>query len=360
MIEEPRLRELVAYEGQGKVLSVYVDTDLAHRPKEAVILELKDRVRPFANVASDEIEVVSHFLDFEYDWQSRSVGIFASGRDYQTAVPLPDTTVTQAYYIHRPVVRPLVDVLDRLGQYAVAVIDRQSVRLFSVTWGRIEAASESIGEEIKHHRQGGWAAARYQRHEDNLALHNLKQAVEVIDLFCQEAGCGRLVLGGNADVLTQVNELVPRPLRDHIVGEFSVEMQASPAEILDLATTVMTRADRAEEQRLVSDAITAAAKGGAAVMGLADTMAMLHQGRVHMLLVDDGYRPSGWVCPQCGYVSTDQGGACPLCMHDAMNEAPDVVDAAVYKALQSGTQINVVRQNADMAAAGGIGAILRY
>ena len=360
MIEEHDLQALVDYDGDGQVLSAYSDTNLAHQQKESVILHLKEQVKPFEEVAATEIEAVNRFLNFEYDWQSRGVAVFASGDTYWQTLSLRERSVTQAHYGKRPTVRPLVDVLDRLGQYAVAVMDRQNVRLFSVAWGRITGESESVGEEIKRHKQGGWAAARYQRREDNLAMHNLKGAVEAIQAFCEKNDCQRLVLGGSQDVLAQVKEMLPHSLRERVTGEFNIDVQATPAEILDRSLDVATQSDWEEEQRLVSDVITAAASGGAGVIGLADTLSMLHQGRVRLLLIDEALHTPGWVCPQCGYVSTEQGGSCPLCQYDAIEETSDVVDVAIYKALQTNTEINVIRQNPEFTAAGGIGALLRY
>ena len=67
-------------------------------------------------------------------------------------------------------------------------IDRETVRLFSIANGSIRSETEAYGEQVKRHKQGGWASARYQRHEDKLALQNIKQAVELINEFCADSG----------------------------------------------------------------------------------------------------------------------------------------------------------------------------
>jgi peptide chain release factor subunit 1 len=239
-------------------------------------------------------------------------------------------------------------------------VDKESVRLFSVALGRIEAQTEAFGEELKHHKQGGWAAARYQRHEDNLALHNLKQAVDVMQAFCDSAKCGQLVLGGSTEALHQIRDLLPKQPSFRVLGEFAADMQATPNEILSRSLDIAVQVDRAKEKEHVSEAVTAAAKGRGGATGLADSLALLHEGRVKMLLVDEDYGAPGFVCPSCGYVATEKSAACPLCSHEGMVETSDVVNLAIHKAVETGAGVNIVRDNEELTEAGGIAALLRY
>jgi len=250
--------------------------------------------------------------------------------------------------------------VDRFAEYAVASIDRESVRLFSVAWGRIQSQSEAMGDELKRHKQGGWAAARYQRHEDNLALHNLKQAVELVDAFCRDSGGGRLMLAGNASVLAQVKELMPHALRGQVIGEFPIDMAATPSEVLRRSLEIAAAAQRAEEEQLVSEAITAANKGGAGAVGLDDTLSALREGRVRMLLVHDSLQVSGYQCSSCGFLSATKVARCPFCSSEAIRPVPDAVNLAILLALKAGTDINIVRQNEALQQAGGMASLLRY
>ena len=188
----------------------------------------------------------------------------------------------------------------------------------------------------------------------------MKQAVEVIQAFCQQMGCERLMLGGNKDILSQVKELMPSQMRNSVVGEFAADMEASPNEVLSCSLDVAHQVDLEEEKRLVSEVVTAAAKGGAGVIGLADTLYVLQQGRVHQLLVQEGFHASGYACPSCGYVSPGPAGKCPFCGDEQMTQIPDAVNRAIHKAIQTGAIVNVVRGNEELSKAGNIGAVLRY
>ena len=360
MIADKELQSLVEFNGENKVLSLYLNTDLVHRSKDAIKLMLRECLRDLQEKPSaQDTRAVEKYLDFEYDWQARGLAIFVAGDELWKTIPLPIAVSTQAYLADKPYVRVLTDVRDRLGRYAVALVDRESVRLFAVAGGRIQSDAEALGEEIKRQKQGGRAASRYQRHEENAALHNLKQAAELTQEFCQRTGCTRLMLAGSSEVLAQFKDLLPKVVRNQVIGEFSADMEATPQEILNRSLDILAQVDLAEEQRLVREAITAAAKGGPGGTGLADTLYLLHQGRVRQLLVEEGYHASGYVCPNCGYVAAELS-KCPFCGHEPMNAMADVVNYAIQKAIETGAEVNIVRANEELKAAGGIAALLRY
>jgi peptide subunit release factor 1 (eRF1) len=359
MIDDKMIRALVEYDG-APALSLYLDTDLVHRTKDAVRLLFRERTKDVASEAPDEIERIGNYLDFEYDWRARGLAIFASGESLWETIPLPIPVSTRAFYGAKPYLRVLTDVRDRFGQYSVALVDRESVRVFSIAGGSAQLEAELVGEELKRHKQGGWAASRLQRHENNLALQNLKQAVRVIQDYCQEAHCKRLMLAGSTDVVSQIKDLLPNDLRGRLIGEFAADADASPSEILNRSLDIAAQADWAEEQELVALAITEAAKGGQGVTGLPDTLYELHQGRVHQLLVAEEYRAPGYVCDHCGYVAAQEFAVCPLCSHEKISETADVVNLAIFKAAETGAAVNIVRENDKLVEAGGIAAVLRY
>lgn len=359
MTVDQQLQSLLDYEGD-KVLSVYLDTDLAAKSKEAVRLIFRERAAELAPQAPREVHAVQQFLNFEYDWQSRGVAIFASGEALWRVIPLPIPPRTRVTLTARPHVRTLVDIGDRLGRYDVAVFDRERLRLFSVAWGKIQSETEAFGEELKRHKQGGWSATIYQRREDNLALRNLRQGIELMQQFIERTGNQRLMLGGNPDALAQIRELMPKPLLDRVIGEFGVTVGANPNEILSRSLDLAQEVSLETERRHVEQAIAEASKGGAGVTGLTDTLFALHQGQVRLLLVDETYHVTGFICQDCGFVLTDKRPVCPMCQGKRLEDTPDVVNVSIHKAADKGAEVSIVRENPALLRAGGIAALTRY
>jgi len=361
------LQDLAAYSASLPVLSLYFDTDLRDKSKEAARLMLRDRLRYIEGVPTALIQRVAEYLSFEYDWRSRGLAIFVNAEDLWQVVPLPIAVPAQAVWGPQPYIRPLSDVVDRFGAYNVALVDRESLRVFSVRMGEIEAQTEALGEELKRHRQGGWSSQIYQRREDNLAVQNLRQAAEVLSTFNEQTGVHRLVLGGSPEVLAQFRELMPRQLAEQVVGEFTADVSASEHKALQLSLDVAYQADLAQERVLVDEAITAAKKGAQGVIGMADTVYALHQGRVRQLLLAANFHGSANVCNNCGSVSVEQPASseatrfeCPFCGQREMHPVADVANAALRKAVETGAAVNIIRDSAALDAVGGMAAILRY
>jgi hypothetical protein len=81
-------------------------------------------------------------------------------------------------------------------------------------------------------------------------------------------------------------------------------------------------------------------------------------GRVELLLFQEGADRSAWQCPQCGRVSAE-GGACPLDGTD-MEERDDGLNLAVHQTLAHGGSVLALRHHQDLEPVEGIGALLRY
>jgi peptide subunit release factor 1 (eRF1) len=361
MIANQDLMDLVLYDGPELVLSTFLDTDLAAKPRDAVKLDLRHSLKGLAtNPSERDIDAVTRYLDYEYMWNSRGLALYVMNGDIWKAIALPKPVPVETYYDKRPYVRPLVEFRDQYGNYVVAVMDRESVRLFSVSAGKISPELDASGEEIKRHKQGGWSAERYQRHEDNIAMHNLKQSIELLESFLAKTGYRHLILAGTDEVLTQVRDLLPIALKKSIIGEFTADMRISPVDILNTTQDLLVKSDQDAENQLVTSTITAAAKGGTGVRGLADTLYTLREGRARQLLVSSCLQAAGYTCKHCHYLAGEPFTACPFCGEKDVQETTDIVNEAILRALQGNVGVNVIRDNPELDREGGIAAVLRY
>lgn len=361
MIGNKDIQELVSYDGSGLVLSAYLDTDLSAKPKDAVKLDLRRSLKELpVEPAEADVEAIIRYLDYEFAWHTRGLALFAADGAIWKAIALPVAVPAQTYYAAFPYMRPLVDFKDRYGDYVVAVLDGESIRLFSVSGGKISPETEAYGEQLKHHKQGGWAAARYQRHDDNIALHNLKQAIELLESFFADTGYTRLILAGNDETLKQAHDMLPGALRKMVIAEFNADVRIAPLDVLNTTQDLLQKSDQARESRLVTETITAASKGGAGVRGLGDALYTMREGRMRQLLVSDTVEAAGHACTTCHYLAVEPFSVCPFCGGREVTGLSDVVNEAIVRALKSDVVVNVIRNNQELDAAGGVAAVLRY
>ncbi len=299
-------------------------------------------------------------MEFEYDWQSKGVALFSCHEDgFWRAISLTVPVQNHVFVADRPHVKPLSDILDEYGRFAVLLLDQESARLVMFRLGQVEETAGIIGTELKRHRQGGWAAQRLQRREEGKAHQNLKNIVKLTRKFCEQQECKRLVIGATDDTISKLMGMLPKSLKEQVVGTISIEISASEPEILERSHEAIEAAKRAREAELVQQMVTAANKGGAGAIGLADTMAALQEGRAREVLVAEGFQASAYRCENCGYLSAQKMDACAYC-GGSMRKIQDAVDTVVRRAIEQGVDVELVVDNDDLVRAGSIGAILRY
>jgi len=362
VITENELQELAGFESKDSpALSLYLNTDLTQQAKEKCKLVLRDSLHKVANSASpNDVSKVECFFDLEYDWQARGVAVFSAvqqkfWRVYPLAVPVD----SEAHSGDRLYLKPLTQLLDEYGRYAVVLVDREGARFFLAQLGQIEEKSAWVGQDLKRHKQGGFAAARLQRRVDKQAEQNLKLVAEATVRFGKEENCERIIVAGSNETLPQFLAMLPKAVQKQVMGTLTLDMTAAPTDVMARSAELIQAQDRERTQKLVTDLITAAAKGAGAVTGLADTFYVAHQGRVHTLVVEKGFEADGYLCPGCKYVSAEPIHKCPFC-----GGQPEKIGGAVNRVIQevieAGGKVETVVDNAALAHAGHIGAILRY
>lgn len=363
MFDQKDVRELAAFQSANSpVLSLYISTDPSLHTKDEAKLAFKGMLKQ-ANALgalSEDAEHAERFLEFEYDWQSKGVALFScQEEEFWRAISLSVPVQNHVFVADRPYVKPLSDILDEYGRYAVLLLDQESARLVMFRLGVVEETSGIIGEELKRHKQGGWAAQRLRRREESKAHQNLKNIVKLTRRFCDQHRCERLVIGATDETVSKLMGMLPKALKEKVVGTIPLEISASESDILERTHEAIQTAKRAREADLVQQMVTAASKGGAGAIGLADTIAALQEGRARSLLVAEGFQASAYRCENCGYLSAQKMETCAYC-GGSMRKIQDAADAVVRRAIEQGVDVELVVDNDDLVRAGSIGALLRY
>lgn len=364
MIDKAALQELVGFQTTSEtapVLSFYLNVDPLQRTTDTYKLAMRhllDSVN--SHVAREDRVRVERYVDFEYDWQGRGLVCFSCAADnlwraYPLMVPVED----RVFAGRRAYVKPLSDLLDTYTRYGVVLVDREGAHLFLFHMGELEDVTGVAGEDVKRHKQGGWAAARYQRHEDEAAYRNLKDAADMTAEFVRDGRCEHLILGGTDENVARFAALLPKNARALVVGTINVEMTASPAEVGEKSLALIHKADSERKRALVQQLLTTAAKGGPAALGLKDTLTAVYAGRAHYLILDEGYAAPAYRCDNCGYVEVQEMETCPAC-GAALRMLPDAADSLVRWAIEQGIDLTVVSGIDELTQQGAVGALLRY
>lgn len=366
MFTEKELKELLEFQSQSPVLSVYLNTDPAEGNAEVHKLHLRSMLKEVD--LPEDVTVVERFFDHEFDWSGRSVALFScEPAGFWRVYPLAVAVRSRVRVSDRPHVKPLADILDAYGGYGVALVDKQGARLFYFHLGALREQEGVVGQTVRHTKRGGGSqspgrrggAAGQTNYVEEVAERNIKEAVDFSERFFGENNVRRIVLGGTDENLAVYRSHLPKAWQSLVVGTFSMSMTASHGEVLARAMEIGREAEHKREARLVEAAITGAAKGRGGVVRLEETLNAVHQGRVQTLLIQDGLRAQGRRCKGCGYITTQSDGDCPFC-GGSFGVIPDAVELVVRRVMQSGGEVEVLHNNPKLNEYGGIGALLRY
>jgi peptide chain release factor subunit 1 len=366
MLTEDNLRELLAYQSQAPLLSVYLNTEPAEGSADVYRLRLRSMLKDVE--LKEDKNAVKRYFDHEFDWSGRSVAVFSCApekffRAYALAVPIHSIV----HVSNHPHVKPLADVLDAYGGYGVALVDKQGARLFYFHLGELREQEGMLGESVRHTKRGGASTVPGRRggvagrknYEEDVIEKNMKEAADFAAHFFGENNVRRVLIGGTEDNIASFRGFLPKSWQSLIVGVFPMSMTASKEEVLAKAMHIGFEAEKRREARLVNMMVTGAAKGKGGVIRLDDTLGALHEGRVQTLVIREGYRAPVYRCTGCNYITAQEIEICPFCGHKFEN-IPDAVEMAVHQVMKLGGEVEVLHDGQSTESFGNIGALLRY
>ena len=373
-----RLRELAAFRvEQGCAISLYLGFDpstSATIPAASVKFNsLLDEAQKSAFATRRELthdqklglqsdfDRIRTFLTEGFDRSGvHGVAIFADGLDNVWSVnPLSETVPDDARVGPDFYVAPLVPLVGRGNGAIVAVIDRERGLLFVLKNGRLEALADLTEEQPARHDQGGWSQARFQRHIDELARDHLRTVAEDLDKQLRSGIARHVVVVGPEAARSDFEGLLSQEAKSAVIGMTSGEGWASPSELLELAVPFIEQARLAEETEILERWQAEAGRNGRAAAGWDETLESASDGRVEILLFQQGIQRQAYQCPKCGRAQAVDG-ACPL-DGTHMEARDDGVDLAVHRTLAHGGDVHSLpRERPELEPAEGIAALLRF
>ena len=365
MFSEKDLQSLLDYSAGSQVLSVYLNTDPTEINTESAKLRLRNLLKTVD--LQEDVQAVEDFVSLEYDWGAKGLVIFSDQQadffqSYQFNLSVPN----KIYVGVRPIIRPLVRLMDTFTGWSVVLVDKQGARLFSFDFGELGEVEGVTGDEVKQQKRGGGNAmpgrmggGKLSANVENIIERNIKEVIDTATDFFAHHHVRRIMIGGTGDNIARFKDELPKSWQSLVVGEFPMSMTASNVDVLEQATKEALSAQKRTNQFLVDQAVTQAAKGSTGVTGLDDTLNAIHEGRVKTLLVSQDFEHEGYRCQGCGYLTTQALEKCPFC-GDSFERIDQAVEMAVQETLQKSAEVKVIADNEQLERIGHIAAILRY
>jgi peptide chain release factor subunit 1 len=371
------LRDLAGFEAEkGCAVSLYLDLDPSISP---TVGDASTRLNSLLDEAAKgdganrrdlthdqrgglraDFERIRDFYEREFTREgAHGLVVFAAGLDnvwrplaLTESVP-DDVKVGRQLYL-----APLVPLVGRGEGALVVVVGRERGQFYRLRAGRLEELVDHFEEQPGKHDQGGWAQARFQRHIESLVQEHLRDVADELDRLVRRLHGPRIVVVSSEETRADFDNLLSQEVKNAIVGWTQAEAHATPAELLPLATPVLESWRARKEIDAVERWREEAGRNGRAAAGWAQTLEAASDGRVELLLFQEGVDHPASRCPACGRVSAD-GSRCPL-DGTSMEGSKDGLDLAVHQTLAHGGAVWAVRDRQDLEPVEGIGALLRY
>ena len=371
-----KLKELAAFRAQrGRAISLYLDLDPSIAPTAGDVASranalLSEGERTLAARSElthgqraglrEDFERVRRYLDDEFDRHgSRGLAVFANGLDNLWQVlPLTEAVPDAVRVAGELYLAPLVPLVGRGEGALVAVVSRERGEVYRLRDGKLHEVVDEGDEQPSRHDQGGWSQANFQRHIDELAAEHLRRVADALDRQVRQLHGPGVVVVCPEPMRREFEELLSHETRAALAGWTQAEAHAAPAQILELALPVLDAWRRQQEQAALARWREEAGRNGRAAAGWERVLEAASDGRVELLLFQEGANHDAYQCPQCGRASTADG-SCPL-DGTRMEPRPEGLDLAVHQTLVHGGTVRALGQRGELDPAGGIGALLRY
>lgn len=351
----------------GPVLSAYLSVNPAYveNRDRAYVVRLKVAMKE-RGVPQDLAARVMEFFEREHP-RAHTLVIFAASDGLFEAYGLP-VDLPEVVRWGEPAVAPLMLALEEHERYGVVLVDRERLRFFTTFLGGVEEVVESENRlDTAGWRElnlapstglprGGSAKDDFDDRVEANVRRFYREMADAVRHEARKMGVKRLILAGTRERVAEFRDMLPREVRETVVGEVPVPAGAPESEILERVSEARERAAREREAELMN----AARERG--VHGLKETVEALQEGRVYQVLVLwDLEEEVRWSDAE-GMVRFDGGD--PSYPESETRPRP-LMDVLVDLARARGARIEFVRGDNEVAKAlreecGGICGLTRF
>jgi peptide chain release factor subunit 1 len=240
MFTETSLRKIRDFNAAFPVVSLYLNTEPAQGNAETHRLRLRNLLKELP--LEKEIQRIEDFFAHHYDWSGRAVAIFScASANFFEFIPLSVPVKDYIKIASRPEIEPLEDLMQEVNHLGVALIDQQGARLFYYHMGELLEQEGVLGDIVKRIKSGSATSSHGlrggsidgSRKVQERIERNMRHTRDFAVRFFRAHKVKKIMLAGSEDNVAQFKAMLPKEFQNMLVGNFSLSMSASHADVLN-------------------------------------------------------------------------------------------------------------------------------
>ena len=363
------LKELVGLVATPEqIVSLHLDCEWSdEQQRERARLFVKHQASRLAKAAPELKADLDHLIDFtegliarRFDEEYAGIAaFFCAELDLDLVVRLHRPLEPRLAVGSRPLVGPIVRALSDAPPILVAVTSREDTRVWAFV-ASAPSGKDVIAHDVPNrHSRGGWSQLRWQKHVDQHARDQSKEAATAIARrFDDFAGSSFVVLAGPVSAVETLAQLLPERLHVRLLRMDGVGRYDGDDRIFERAQQCVAERLRKEREHDAQLAIDTARGGGRGVVGPAQVVEAANRKRIERLLQHDQLRADGSRCDECGELAIGPVELCPACGTEM--ESVRLEDALPEAAVSLSAPVEMIHGESMLERVGHCGALLRY
>lgn len=374
MISRDHIQALIDRPANGKnVLSAFLDMSVNSDNKRTYQIFLNKEKGRYDELDSDRpghhreamgeaFARLEDWVQANFEQANKGLAIYIEvGGDWMEGHQIPLPLDNRLVVGHRPVVGPLVEIVESYHHHGVVLVDREHLRLLSLYLDRTlhERAVETEPYPAPHDvKRGGFSAKDYQDRKEEETRHFFKEFASEVEAFDRRHRPRDLILLGTPENVRKFTEFLPEAIQKKISHTDRIELDASAAEIREKLAPVFRRRVEEAQARAVDLLRERVRHEHKAVAGFERTLEQLQEGKIQTLVVARGLEQKGGRCSKCSFLLARTSGECPYCGGAVTNDV-DLVEEIVRLGEDQNLDLDFVPAD-TVRDLGGVGGLLRF
>lgn len=275
---------------QRKRVRVFVDQMLRSKPVTDLVQKSRDWKEKIERIAGQ----ADVFLNDKEKASFHGIAFFANERDseiltYASYLPLPN----DYYSMDFPALGPLVSLRDQYEPLCMCSFNQEEAHLFQLRDGLVSQSCE-LGQEVyPHHKQGGWAQARFQRKHDEDVEHFFRQVAHELEQVAVKNSAIKFAMLGQRKELPLLRKYLPDQVQRRLIAEEVVDRRLNNGQLAQKGLEIIAHFEREQEKEDIAKLSLGRIAQGYGTVTREKVFRAINQGQVDTLLLKKNIDESG-------------------------------------------------------------------